>query len=500
LALLLFACLFRLDSVPPVWWDEGWTLSVARNWVERGFYGRLLKGEPAPAGLEAAVTVTAPIALSFQVLGVGVWQGRLVGLVFLLGALVSKYFLAKCLYSQRVATFTMAALLIMGVLAEWHPVVMARQVLGEVPMLFYLLTGYLLFYLALSRCLLLMLVAILLWAIAIITKAQALPFWMASLMLPLVLTIYCRRWRLTAVIATGLLSSIATAKLLLWLHDQMLTALPRSEVTGLYEVTALVFDFDSRKRAVLVLLFILPTVFGIYYETRKVVISSLWKRLKTSEETVRLMLLSLVISWLAWYVLLSNSALRYIFPVIFVGSVFLGKFLGDLTDHKVKSNGDLSLNLASVYKRIFSRRFAAKLFIATSSVATLTMLYSFYFAPPDQSFTKVINFLNTRTPPKALIESYESEILFLTDRPYHYPPDQVHVDLIRRSFSSAEYAQIAYNPLAADPDYLVVGPQAKRWNLYGPVLQTGAFRMVASSKLYNIYERVRNRGTGGSTR
>ena len=51
---------------PMVWWDEGWTLSVARTWVERGHYGRLLDGQFAPPGLEAAFTVTGPIALNLD--------------------------------------------------------------------------------------------------------------------------------------------------------------------------------------------------------------------------------------------------------------------------------------------------------------------------------------------------------------------------------------------------------------------------------------------------
>ena len=50
-------------SGPPPWWDEGWTLSVARNWVERGHYGRLLDGQIAPNGLEASFWVTAPVRI-----------------------------------------------------------------------------------------------------------------------------------------------------------------------------------------------------------------------------------------------------------------------------------------------------------------------------------------------------------------------------------------------------------------------------------------------------
>jgi hypothetical protein len=65
--LLLAIFLFRLDTIPSLSWDEGWTLSVARNWVERGHYGRLLEGNLAPGGLEAAVTVVMPIVNSNRV-------------------------------------------------------------------------------------------------------------------------------------------------------------------------------------------------------------------------------------------------------------------------------------------------------------------------------------------------------------------------------------------------------------------------------------------------
>src|SRR4051794_25121995 len=72
---------------PGMWWDEGWTFSVARNWVALGHYGRLLDGQLAPPGLEAAFPVTGLVALSFRLFGVGIWQGRLVGVIFLVASL-----------------------------------------------------------------------------------------------------------------------------------------------------------------------------------------------------------------------------------------------------------------------------------------------------------------------------------------------------------------------------------------------------------------------------
>ena len=34
--LVVLAATVKLESAPPLWWDEGWTLSVARNWTEQG--------------------------------------------------------------------------------------------------------------------------------------------------------------------------------------------------------------------------------------------------------------------------------------------------------------------------------------------------------------------------------------------------------------------------------------------------------------------------------
>jgi hypothetical protein len=93
-------------------------------------------------------------------------------------------------------------------------------------------------------------------------------------------------------------------------------------------------------------------------------------------------------------------------------------------------------------------------------------------------------------------------IFVLLDRPYHFPPDQTDVALIRdvtrRNFGLAEgpsaedRALLNYDPLAADPDYLVVGPPNELWRrLYDPVLATGAFRRAYANRQYEVYERVR---------
>src|SRR5512134_3160056 len=73
---LLFLIVFgsglvHLESFPPLWFDEGWTVCVARIWVEIGHYDCLLRGGPAPPSLAAHFPVVASVAVSFKLFGVG---------------------------------------------------------------------------------------------------------------------------------------------------------------------------------------------------------------------------------------------------------------------------------------------------------------------------------------------------------------------------------------------------------------------------------------------
>jgi hypothetical protein len=62
---VLFLVSVRLESVPPLWWDERWTLSVARNWIETGRYQRLLAGALGTPW-EAGPTLTGSTYIPFS--------------------------------------------------------------------------------------------------------------------------------------------------------------------------------------------------------------------------------------------------------------------------------------------------------------------------------------------------------------------------------------------------------------------------------------------------
>ncbi len=129
------------------------------------------------------------------------------------------------------------------------------------------------------------------------------------------------------------------------------------------------------------------------------------------------------------------------------------------------------------------------LVVSTALPLTLQLLHQRYTSNSGQALYEVAHFLNTETANDALIESYDSELFFMLDRPYHYPADQLQVDLGRRTYWGQDVA-IDYDPLAANPDYLVVGQNSRLWGLYDSVLETGAFRLVRRFQWYDVYERV----------
>jgi hypothetical protein len=117
-----------------------------------------------------------------------------------------------------------------------------------------------------------------------------------------------------------------------------------------------------------------------------------------------------------------------------------------------------------------------------------SILYSYRTA--DNAVFKVAEYINKNVPSGVLVETYESEQLFLLDRDYHYPPDQMQVDLNRRSFLG-EQITLNYDPLSSNPDYLILGPMNKLWGLYDPNFINRQFRPVYAQGDYVIYERIR---------
>lgn len=491
--LVAAALTVRLGSVPPLWWDEGWTLSVARNWVELGHYGRLLAGQPVPRAIDAAFHVTGAVALSFWMFGVGIIQARMVGVLITVVTLIAAYYLVRRLYNHAIALGALFVMILLPAYTDLSPLYVGRQVLGEMPAMFFLIAGYI-GILLVPRHPLWLLLTVLLWAFALITKLQVLPFWVCALIIPLLIAYYQQDWKSFSSWLIALLGSFVGSRVLLILSESFLQANSgvAEPILGLYEVSALVTSLPARMfAAIVVLLFGLPTLLGLSY--------GIWKVIQTRHVTkwtvadqVKLSLLVLASIWFAWFLALSVGWVRYIFPPLFIGSIFVAHMMHDLTRQY-----DILYVLqhaAAFFKgKAFNKQTIGAVLALTIVIGsvprTLIAFYRSYVMDGDNSVQLAANFLNSQTPANALIETYDSELFFLLNRRYHYPPDQIPVALIRRTFHYDDNAPVNYDPLTINPDYLVVGPHSKQWRLYDPVLKSGAFRLLQSYKRYEIYER-----------
>ena len=115
--------------------------------------------------------------------------------------------------------------------------------------------------------------------------------------------------------------------------------------------------------------------------------------------------------------------------------------------------------------------------------------YAFRAREDDQDLFAVTNYLNTATPPTALIETYDSELFLFLQRPYTYAPARVLVEIIRRE--QGETKGVTYDPLESRPDYLVLGEYGRWAGFYKPLIAQNRVRLVTSIGRYQIYEPVR---------
>jgi 4-amino-4-deoxy-L-arabinose transferase-like glycosyltransferase len=495
LVLALTHALWRLDVAPALFYDEGWYMSVARTWVEQGHYGRLLSGQPGGSGLGGGFTLVASVAIAFRHLGVGIWQARMVVVLYTFGALLLLYYLAGRLYTSTVATATLVVVLLATpFVPDFHPLLLGRTVSGETPMLFFLLVGYACLLLAIERSAWFLALTVVSWASALDIKLTLLPFLALSLGTLLMLTLHKRQKRTVGLLASALVGSLAVHQLSLWLWTRLLGIQPvgGAPVGSVIGVTALVLEGRVRLVAVrFALLTAGAVLLGVANQTSKMI--QLGTDALSAKDVLRWSLLVLAVSWLAWYVMLSVGWYRYLTPAVFLGSVFAAQTLHDWT-----SGFDWGATVKHAARALRQRRAHSQGLRALLAVLVLAWIvpgsaYSFLLGgipSVDTSVQQTANFLNANARSDALIEASSHELFFLLDRPYHYPPDHINVPVIE-ALTYQRLVPIDYDPLAADPDYLVLNWDFPSWIVYAEVVEGNAFRSLARFGPYEIYERVR---------
>jgi hypothetical protein len=195
--------------------------------------------------------------------------------------------------------------------------------------------------------------------------------------------------------------------------------------------------------------------------------------------------------WLAWYALLCAGEPRYALPGLFIAAPCTAAFFARLThDFNVRHVWSMLAGIAQS-KRLNreSRRvlLAVGLLLVMIGV-TIHERYAIRGRDDDRDLMTVATFLQTHTQPAELIETYDSELFLFLNRPYTYAPADVLVQIIRHHQRLGPSP--TYDPLSANPHYLVVGDYGRWAGFYKPLLEQNRIRLVKTIGRYQIYEPV----------
>ncbi len=499
--IILFLLLYKLNDWPKLFWDEGWTLDAAQNWVNHAHLGHYLDGQPVPPYSPVRFPVVVLVALSMKLFGAGTWQGRLPIAISTILALGLFFYLGRRIFSRKV---TVAALIILLILAplDLNPIILGRQMFAELPMMLYLFIGYLMVWLALTRHPAWGIGAALFFGISVHAKLQVPPFWVASILMAIWTSIKYKQKSAFKLLLGVTIGSILVAILVLVIQNRFMpgSLTDPAMLTILFNSVVVVVTWPIRKATLTGgILMALPQILGFIWAGQRILRPLLTKQpidasQTTGEQGSRNILYAslwgLGASWCFWYLFMALMWTRYLFPPYFIGCIFFADYLDKLTD---------GFDLRIIVRRIsslFIRREAAWIniqsfivLIALSLLLGSTLKSGMVkLLSPSPDAPAAAEFLTNKIPPGSRVETFESELIFLAPKvDFHFPPDLVSMQLVRK-YCIDPNLRIDYDPMQAKPDYLVVGPYGSFWQPYDQSLLDKYFSLDADIGGYQIYQ------------
>ena len=101
-------------------------------------------------------------------------------------------------------------------------------------------------------------------------------------------------------------------------------------------------------------------------------------------------------------------------------------------------------------------------------------------------------FIDSRIPQEALIETSEAELFALSSHwEFHYPSYEYILDATKQIFFDRRSPQIPYSPIVADPEYLITGALSDWLALYwNSGLMETKFVKIAEFPPYQVFQRL----------
>lgn len=482
--LLLFFALYNLRYFPPTWFDEGVHALVARHLALNGEYR---------SGPAVGPTVFLPVALAFQISGVGLIPARLVMVGYLLLCVTTFYLLARYLGGWKVAV--VATVLFMTSpgcdLLRW-----GRQILGEVPALLFFLLALLAWCRAVDlersprRWGLVMLVGFL-TGLAIVTKNQfllLLPAWCAlwfadrslyrrSTTFDVVLVVGCALLCVTSWYALQQLFFSGGEELMAQNLEVWSGALSRGILTFSPQRMLDAVRFVTGKDAFYGLM--LPSL-----------LYSAILALRPSRKSVHWALVVIAATtWVGWFIVLSVAWPRYAFPPLTFAAICVAQLLHDLT-------GGFQLPLRELWANVRTGKWNGILAGRAALLALLVLMTGRYLqgrvmeivVDNDDTPQRMAAHIVEHLPSDAEIETYEPEICFLTGYACHLPDSWVMDASIKHVWYGGPAPSKHYDFLAYGAPYLLIGDFGRWVHLYDEQIVTRDYNLIVTIDGYELYQ------------
>lgn len=497
LAITSFLAFYNLQYNPRTWQDEGGTLTLAQALSEDGVYGNPSVGGYQYFGYvqSAGPTIVVPIALSFRLFGVGLLQGRVVMVVYLLLTVALFYVVGRCLFGPRSA-FVASVLLLGSPSAQLLH--FGRQALGEVPALGFLLAGWLAWSYGVrsGRRWLYGLAGMLIGA-AMVTKMQYIPIGFGTLVLLMVLDMLFYRQR--NISALLLISAVALGCLTLWWGWQLAyfgQAIFNENLAKMRELSASSTGFDPRVSAQTIRLLLSSDTGHFYYfwGFAALCYMGILSFRRTTESLILAFLVIFVALWMAYLIFWTLPWAHYMLPLAALAALFVAKLWHDLTD-------GFDLSLPALWKDLRRLQMSGKLQSAMMLlVVAIILLYSLQgivrseVLAQDRSASQVAEFLNKTVDRSAVIETWERELGILTDHKYHFPDQSLLARTHATLYHGApkDYVLGASYFLQYRPTYLVTGWYTRAAGIYDSEFLAKHGHLVATigdgEQRYEVYK------------
>lgn len=497
-AIVLFLAFYNLVNFPLTWFDEGSHLHVPKTLVRYGVYADYSHDGFRYFGPTMGVgpTVLLPIAAVFKLFGIGLLQARVVMALYLIAA-IGVFFGFTWWFGGWRFAWAATALLVStrGIaLLEY-----GRQVLGEVPGLFFTIAGFWLWFSSWrggDRSWATTLLAGLLFGAAMITKTQYFIVLAPTLLVAWAANFYYRSAPQRVFLVPGIIAGLCFAG---WQVALVFVLGPTSDLQAnllwYREATAgaaLVFSPDLMRRALGELLspktflgLLLPAlVYGLTLPRMRDRLGHQWA-----------VLLALVTVNLVWYVTASIGWLRYAFPALAVGCLFVARALHDLTHgfHFEWPAIRRSLEGSRLNKELLDVRAPRwrpvwGLVLIALIVPPLSRTVAQIVWPPFNAPLAIAEYMNYHIPKDELVATWEQEMGFLTDHRYAYPPQAMLPKAVSQVWSGGAPVSDFYDFEREGASYVLVGPLAEWVGIYPAEILNANYQLVTTIGGYRLYQ------------